>query len=195
MTPNCYLAVFYGYNKNNNSYNNNVGNKLLCALFCSKSFDSLFDVRSGNPVRVITLVGISLLCVVRGTSIGGTLLKHENILGNGGLICCGPLFFGLRLRFCMPSFFMESGRFMLCSLKYRPQALQTGFPSLLRRHKTVVPGGGCCSSLRGAICTYSAGECRCRWYSLTVSGSSESRWTLVPVLRPDICNIRMYVRL
>ena len=47
-------------------------------------------------------------------------------------------FFGLRLRVWMPSFLMAKGRFTPCSLKYNPQALQTGSPSLFRRHSVVV---------------------------------------------------------
>jgi len=37
----------------------------------------------------------------------------------------------------MVSFFMVSGRLTLWSLKYSPQALQTGSPAGLRRHKDV----------------------------------------------------------
>jgi hypothetical protein len=33
---------------------------------------------------------------------------------------------------------MASGRLIPCNLKYSPQALQTGSPSLLRRHSVVV---------------------------------------------------------
>lgn len=48
------------------------------------------------------------------------------------------LLLGLRLRVWMPSFRMASGRLTPCSLWYSPQALQTGSPSALRRHKVVV---------------------------------------------------------
>jgi hypothetical protein len=49
--------------------------------------------------------------------------------------CC---FFGLRFLVWIPSFRIASGRFTPCSLKYRPHALHTGSPSLLRRHSVVV---------------------------------------------------------
>jgi len=49
-----------------------------------------------------------------------------------------PAFFGFRFRVWMPSFRIASGRLMPCNLKYSPQALQTGSPSLLRRHNVVV---------------------------------------------------------
>lgn len=38
----------------------------------------------------------------------------------------------------MPSFFMVRGRLILCSLKYRPQALHTGSPLAFLRHSVVV---------------------------------------------------------
>lgn len=47
-------------------------------------------------------------------------------------------YFGLRFLVWMPSFFMLCGRLTLCSLKYNPQALQTGSPWLFRRHSVVV---------------------------------------------------------
>ena len=49
-----------------------------------------------------------------------------------------PVFFGFRFLVCMPSLRMASGLFTPCNLKYKPQALHTGSPSLLRRHKVVV---------------------------------------------------------
>lgn len=49
--------------------------------------------------------------------------------------CC---FLGLRFLVWMPSLRMLMGRFTPCNLKYSPQALHTGSPSLLRRHSVVV---------------------------------------------------------
>jgi hypothetical protein len=43
-----------------------------------------------------------------------------------------------RLRFLMTSVFKDSGRTTPCSFKNRPHALQSGWPSGLRRHKGVV---------------------------------------------------------
>lgn len=49
-----------------------------------------------------------------------------------------PFFFGFRLRVWIPSFRIARGRLIPCSLKYKPHALHTGSPSLLRRHSVVV---------------------------------------------------------
>lgn len=49
-----------------------------------------------------------------------------------------PFFFGLRFLVCIPSFRIASGRLTPCNLKYKPHALHTGSPSLLRRHNVVV---------------------------------------------------------
>jgi hypothetical protein len=49
-----------------------------------------------------------------------------------------PLFFGFLFLVCMPSLRIANGLFTPCSLKYSPQALHTGSPSLLRRHNVVV---------------------------------------------------------
>lgn len=46
--------------------------------------------------------------------------------------------FGFLLRVWMVSFFIVIGRLTECSLKYKPQALQTGSPAALRRHSEVV---------------------------------------------------------
>jgi hypothetical protein len=43
-----------------------------------------------------------------------------------------------RLRFLMTSVFKDNGRTTPCSFKNRPHALQSGWPSGLRRHKGVV---------------------------------------------------------
>ncbi len=48
------------------------------------------------------------------------------------------LLLGLRLRVWIPSFRMANGRLTPCNLWYNPQALQTGSPSALRRHRVVV---------------------------------------------------------
>lgn len=45
---------------------------------------------------------------------------------------------GFRFRVWIPSFFMAMGRATLCKLKYKPHALHTGLPPVLRRHKVVV---------------------------------------------------------
>lgn len=47
------------------------------------------------------------------------------------------LFLGFRFLVWMLSFFIVRGRLTLCSLKYRPQALHTGSPWLLRRQREV----------------------------------------------------------
>jgi hypothetical protein len=55
-------------------------------------------------------------------------------------ITSGPLpaFFGFRFLVWIPSFRIASGRLIPCNLKYNPQALQTGSPSLFRRQSVVV---------------------------------------------------------
>lgn len=49
-----------------------------------------------------------------------------------------PCFLGFRLRVWMPSLRMARGLLTPCSLKYKPQALHTGSPSLFRRQSVVV---------------------------------------------------------
>lgn len=44
----------------------------------------------------------------------------------------------LRLRFLMTSVFSDRGRTTPCNLRNKPQALQSGWPSGLRRHRGVV---------------------------------------------------------
>lgn len=48
------------------------------------------------------------------------------------------VFFGFLFLVCMPSLRMVKGRLTPCNLKYKPQALHTGSPSLFRLHKVVV---------------------------------------------------------
>lgn len=48
------------------------------------------------------------------------------------------VFFGFLFLVCIPSFRMARGLLTPCNLKYNPQALHTGSPSLLRLHKVVV---------------------------------------------------------
>lgn len=48
------------------------------------------------------------------------------------------VFFGFLFLVCMPSLRMANGLLTPCNLKYNPQALHTGSPSLLRLHRVVV---------------------------------------------------------
>lgn len=48
-----------------------------------------------------------------------------------------PPFFGFLFLVCIPSLRIARGRLTPCNLKYNPHALQTGSPSLLRRHNVV----------------------------------------------------------
>lgn len=49
-----------------------------------------------------------------------------------------PDFLGFLFRVCIPSLRIAKGRFTPCNLKYNPQALHTGSPSLFRLHNVVV---------------------------------------------------------